>query len=122
MLSALSQIETKAPAASLGLKILAGPFAGQEFDLTAAPVHIGRDPGQCQLVIPSSYPGISKLHCRASLSPQKDSVTIEDCGSSNGTYLDSGQPILSGSPSQLKLGDRFYLNDRDVMFEVCVDP
>jgi serine/threonine protein kinase len=121
MLQCLKDLELIPAVALLALKVVSGPFAGQEIGLGGGQIMIGRDPGQCQLVIPASYAGISKIHCRASLSSGGDSVAVEDCGSSNGTFLDSGQAIPAGRPVLLIEGDRFYLSSRDVMFEVCLE-
>jgi hypothetical protein len=102
------------------LKGVAGFYAGSLVPLDA-PLILGRDQQQANVVFPASLTGISKLHCRVARTPD-GRVTVEDLGSSNGTFLATGQPCLAGRPVPLRPGDRFYLGSISNMFEIELVP
>jgi PAS domain-containing protein len=64
---------------------------------------IGRQSGNT-VVLQSSK--ISKNHCRLVVS--NDEVTVEDLGSSNGTFVNG---VLSNKPKAVKVGDRISVGD-----------
>ena len=64
------------------LLIKEGPNSGQEVDLEGATV-LGRDPASATLVIED--PEASRRH--ASVAPSATGVTVEDLGSTNGTFV-----------------------------------
>jgi hypothetical protein len=64
------------------LLIKEGPNSGQELDVDSEVV-VGRDPASASLVIED--PEASRRH--ASLTPGGSGVTVEDLGSTNGTYV-----------------------------------
>ena len=70
----------------LQLQVLEGPQAGQELDLDG-PVVVGRDPEGAQLVIDD--PEASRRH--ASLTPEGQSLSVEDLGSTNGTFVNGSR-------------------------------
>lgn len=107
-----------APAAPLSpaLKGVAGYYAGSSVPLEA-PLILGRDQQQANIVFPPNLTAISKLHCRVARTPD-GKVTLEDLGSSNGTFLASGLPCRAGQPVTLAPGDRFYLGSISNMFEI----
>ena len=78
-----------------------GPSRGNSFDLEQAELVIGREVG-VEILIES--PGISRRHARLSL--QNDVYTIEDLGSSNGTFV-NGERL--SAPRRLKHGDQIRL-------------
>jgi pSer/pThr/pTyr-binding forkhead associated (FHA) protein len=87
------------------LEVFEGPDKGLVISLRATPVNIGRDASSSQLIL--SDTAASRLHARVTLT-EGDVVSIEDLGSSHGTYLNSQK--LSGivhlNPSdQLKIGN-----------------
>jgi hypothetical protein len=103
------------------LRGISGHFAGMQIKLDGNPVIIGRDPHVCQLVFPSGTKGVSRAHCKIHFNVRSDgggSWSLEDCGSTEGTFLDSGERLKPGQPRSLHAHDRFYLSDRDTMFEV----
>jgi S1-C subfamily serine protease len=106
------------------LRVVSGDLAGAEVALDAKPVTIGRDPASCQLVFPAKADLVSERHCTLRYDPRHGALLIEDLGSMNGTFLESGtsgQPgerLKPGSPRPLQTGDRFYLGDARFMFEV----
>ncbi len=85
------------------LIVIEGTSKGETFPLiqsgTAGPVHliIGRDPG-VDLLIESS--GVSRRHAQITI--QGDQCTLEDLGSSNGTFL-NGERLTQ--PRRLRNGD-----------------
>lgn len=105
--------------AARALEVVAveGPLSGQRFVLRDSRLSIGRDPLQCRVVVTSEEANVSRLHCTL----RKDAggaVMLEDCCSSNGTFLDSGERIVPGQPRALHPNQRFYLGSRSVMFQL----
>lgn len=78
-----------------------GSGSGMQFDLREPEVILGRDPS-ADIVLES--PGISRRHAR--IASQGDTATVEDLGSSNGTFV-NGQRI--DSPTVLQSGDEIGL-------------
>src|SRR2546423_13702407 len=70
------------------LQIIEGPNVGRELDIDAAAV-VGRDPGSADLVLED--PDASRRH--ATLTPDTPGLTIEDLGSTNGTFV-NGERIV----------------------------
>lgn len=100
------------------VKGLTGYFEGKEFVLRMGPIMIGRDPNRCQVVYPSTTSDISRRHCFVHYDAVAQTYFVEDLGSSNGTFLQSGERLISGRPYFLKPGDRFYLSGKHYTFEV----
>jgi serine protease Do len=100
------------------LRGVAGFYAGNEIELDGNALVIGRDPRQSQLVIPPSAEGISSRHCHIRFDAVRQAVVLEDCGSTNGTYLASGERLQPGVARVINAGERFYLNDTQTMFEL----
>jgi hypothetical protein len=70
------------------LQIIEGPGAGRELDLAGAAV-IGRDPGGAALVLEDAE--VSRRH--ASVIPEGQSVSVEDLGSTNGTFVNGDRLV-----------------------------
>ena len=104
-------------ARELELIAVDGPLSGQRFVMRERRLSIGRDPAQCRVVISSEGVKVSRLHCTLRKDPG-GAVMLEDCNSSNGTFLDSGERILPGQPRRLQPNQRFYLGTRSVMFQL----
>lgn len=98
-----------------------GYYEGQTIELSDDTLYFGRDSTQCQLVFPSDSIEIGKKHCSIKYDNKNQLFVIEDCASTNGTYLQSGQKIVSNGREFLKSGDRFYLSTINNTFEVRVD-
>jgi hypothetical protein len=94
-----------------------GPLAGAAVDLTIDPIVIGRDPKEANLII-TSNPGISRRHCIITMDNDKQNIILEDCGSKNGTFLESGTRLEPGKTYLLQGDDRFYLINPGILFEV----
>ena len=99
------------------LRAVSGDLVGSEVRLDQNPVTVGRDPNACQMVFPSTADLISKRHCILRRDRQRG-VLLEDCGSMNGTFLQSGERLTPGSPRRLDPNDCFYLADPLFMFEI----
>ena len=97
---------------------MTGEFAGTIVELDEHPLVIGRDPRVAQLIYPPDVKNISKRHCAIRYDPQRRDFSIEDCWSTNGTFLNSGAEIEPGRPMHLSPGSQFFLSDRINLFEV----
>src|SRR4051795_6606910 len=86
--------------ADLQLIVVDGPNAGTEFDIAGSSV-IGRDPSSGIVL---DDPEASRRH--ASVSAEGDAITVEDLGSTNGTYV-AGERI-EGS-RRISSGDRIRI-------------
>ena len=84
------------------IAITEGPNAGRELDVEG-PTVVGRDPAAAQLVIDD--PEASRRH--ASLEPSGTGVTVEDLGSTNGTFL-NGERVTgaqeAGAGDEIRIG------------------
>jgi Nif-specific regulatory protein len=90
------------------LIVLNGPQAGQTRYLSPdAPVTIGRHPSR---ELPLDDDKASRLHARVAF--RADCWHIEDCGSRNGTYVNS-QPVQQ---AVLEPGDLIRIGDRLILF------
>jgi hypothetical protein len=47
---------------------------------------------------------------------------LEDHGSTNGTFLASGERLTPNLMRELRAGDRFYIGDLRNQFEVAMEP
>ncbi|HKV39737.1 MAG TPA: FHA domain-containing protein [Blastocatellia bacterium] len=114
------QAAAPAMAPKVVLRGVSGFYAGNEVGLDERPLFIGRDPAVCQLVFPASVERISGRHCMVRYDRSSNSVVLDDCQSTNGTFLQSGQQVKAGTPWRLRPNERFYLSDPENMFEVAV--
>ena len=103
------------PRASMPIiRWLYGPFAGQNMTIvTGTSMHIGRDTGN-QVIFPKDTHGVSRQHCVLRAKPE---LTIEDCGSSAGTFVD-GKKLPPHLPSRLTTGQKVALGSGKNSFEV----
>jgi len=81
---------------------------------------MGRDPHRCQLVFPAECGDIGRQHARLRFDAGAGAFVLEDCGSANGTFLDSGERLAPNQPRRLPSGARFYLSSRAFQFEVTI--
>ncbi len=103
------------------LRGITGPYTNTSVPLDAGKIAIGRDTSLCQLVLPADASDIGRRHCTVYWDPAEATFWLEDCWSSNGTFLDRGERIASGVPQRLKPGERFYLASRHCQFEVALE-
>ena len=102
------------------LRGVSGRYAGQSIPLTTRPCVLGRDPAGANLVFTAESTHVSKKHCQLRYDPAAQRVLLSDAGSSNGTFLISGERLQPGQEVALRAGDRFYLGNRDNLFEVSL--
>ena len=95
--------------ATSGMKLVLrqGPRAGQSFDLIKPVMIIGREAGNDIII---EDPQVSRHHVK--LTQQGASYTVEDLGSTNGTFID-GHRVMT--PTLLVLGAKLGLGDTVVL-------
>jgi ABC-2 type transport system ATP-binding protein len=98
--------------ASVELRIIQGPDAGQSIELTGSVV-IGRDPA-ADLVLGDDQ--VSRRHCR--ITSDGTVGTVEDLGSTNGTYVDDR--LVAGSQA-LRAGARIALGNTVIEYALPLD-
>jgi len=111
------------PAPGVGvpvLRLLSGEEAGEEIPLDDTLV-IGREAALCNVV--RRRGDLSRQHCAVRYDRGRGVFQIEDLGSTNGTFVERGEADQTAQPLQevtLNPGDRFFLVDRDELFEVAL--
>lgn len=99
---------------------LTGEFSGRSIPIDDRGITIGRDASLCQVTFSQNVPGISRRHCTLSFNRVSSTFVLVDIGSSYGTFLESGMRVIQGQAVNLRAGDRFYLAERNNMFEVRI--
>jgi S1-C subfamily serine protease len=102
----------------LRLRGVSGTYAGKEFPVTAEPITLGRDPHMSQIVFDAQDSVVSKRHCIVRLDRSTGGMFVEDCGSTNGTFLETGERLRAGEPRLIRPYGSFYLGDRRHSFQV----
>jgi pSer/pThr/pTyr-binding forkhead associated (FHA) protein len=64
---------------------------------------------------------IGRKHCVLRFDATVQAFLLEDCDSTNGTFLRAGQRLAPGSPKLLRPGQRFYLSNPMTLFEVDIE-
>lgn len=95
-----------------------GEHAGASYKLQDRRLLIGRDAGLCGVVFPYEAGEVSRRHCTVRYVPEEKIFLLEDHGSSNGTFLESGVRLEPGKQYELRDGDRFSLSGASHSFEV----
>ncbi len=103
------------------LRGVAGQYAGKSFSLDAGPSILGRDQRAANLVFAAEADSISKRHCTVSWDATRGTFVVEDLGSTNGTYLATGERLAPGRPRDLPSGSRFFIGDLRNQFEVRME-
>ena len=103
------------------LRGIAGQYAGSSISLETAASTLGRDPQAANLVFSSEADSISKRHCTIRWEGARGVFVIEDLGSTNGTFLDTGERLPPGQPRDMHAGERFYIGDLRNQFEVMME-
>src|SRR5512136_2851434 len=97
-----SEAEPKAEQRGVGtLTLSVGGQSGRSYPIGEKGLIVGRDPGQCDIVI--SDPNVSRLH--AWVTVKKGEVVVIDRGSTNGTYVNN----VKVENAKLKSGDVIQL-------------
>ena len=84
-----------------------GPQMGKTYEIPAAGLVFGRDPGQASVVVPDDH--VSKVH--AVLTPSPKGLLLEDRGSTNGTFVNQVGP-QGVQQAYVKAGDRIILGSK----------
>lgn len=103
------------------LRGLSGHFSSQRLTMDQGQFIMGRDARVCNLVFPVNTEKVSKRHCVLRFDAMQGRFVLEDCFSTNGTYLANGQRIAAGQSVLLEPGGQFYLADRENLFEVGLE-
>lgn len=104
------------------LRGISGPYANATMFMDDKPIAIGRDAKVCQLVMPSDADDIGRRHCTIRWDRTAGTFLLEDCWTTNGTFLGNGEIIEPGKPKPINPGDQFYLANRQYQFEVALEP
>jgi hypothetical protein len=104
------------------LKGVAGEYLGAAFPLESGASTLGRDPNAANLVFTGEASSISKRHCSVRWDAGRRVFLLEDHGSTNGTFLASGERLAPNVPRELRPGERFYIGDLRNQFEVAMEP
>jgi hypothetical protein len=102
------------------LRGVAGQYAGSTIPIESATT-LGRDPRASNLVFGQDSDSVSKRHCSVRWDAGKAVFVVEDLGSTNGTFLATGERIGSGQARELRPGQKFYLGDHKNQFEVALE-
>jgi FHA domain len=103
------------------LKGIAGQYAGAAIALDSGPSLLGRDQSAANLVFSADSDSVSKRHCVVRWDAARGVFTLEDLGSTNGTFLSTGERLPPGQPRDLRPGERFYIGDLRNQFEVSTE-
>ena len=96
--------------------LFSGDHPGRVYTLFRDSVLIGRaDDADVQVVDPS----VSARHARIVNGPH--GFEIEDLGSTNGTFVGSGERLAAGQPRDLRSGEKFWIGDQRNQFAVTVE-
>jgi len=96
---------------------LAGQYGGASIPIELHPTVLGRDQSVANLVFGADSDSISKRHCAVRWDAARRTFVLEDLGSTNGTFLATGERLTPGHPRELRPGDRFYVGDMRNQFE-----
>jgi hypothetical protein len=100
---------------------VAGQYAGKSFSLDAGPSVLGRDQRAANLVFAAEAQSISKRHCMVSWDAARATFVLQDLGSTNGTFLATGERLTPGQSRDLPVGARFFIGDLRNQFEVRME-
>jgi len=100
---------------------LAGQYAGASIPVDARASVMGRDQTAVNLVFGPEADAVSKRHCSIRWDAARRVFVLEDLGSTNGTYLATGERLVPGQPRELRPGERFYIGDLRNQFELRME-
>ena len=103
------------------LRGVEGQYAGKSFSLEAGPSVLGRDQRAANLVFAPEAHTISKRHCMVSWDSARKTFVVQDLGSTNGTFLATGERLAAGQSRDLPEGGRFFIGDLRNQFEVRME-
>jgi S1-C subfamily serine protease len=103
------------------LKVISGPYNGTEVSLEKRQITIGRNKQICNVVIPEECAKISNKHATIRAIPITGSNSrfiLRDENSTHGTFMENGEKLSPNTDRWLEDGDRFYLVNREFMYQV----
>jgi hypothetical protein len=109
------------PGAQPALRGVTGQYQGKSFPLDGGPSVLGRDQRSANLVFAAEADSVSKRHCMVSWDGARKTFVIQDLGSTNGTFLATGERLTPGQSRDLPPGGRFFIGDLRNQFEVRMD-
>lgn len=92
-----------------------GIMANRSFNINGSIV-LGRNSQKCNVCFPVDSKGISGVHCQ--IRQASGGYEILDLGSSNGTFLGSGQKLTPNVPVFIPDGTYFYLGSAEQLFQI----
>lgn len=92
-----------------------GFMANRSFNINGSIV-LGRNPQKCTVCYPVDSKGISGVHCQ--IRQTASGYEIMDLGSSNGTFLGSGERLTPNVPVFIPDGTFFYLGSAEQLFQI----
>ncbi len=104
-----------APSRSAVITGMKGILANKTFPI-AGSIVMGRNSQKCNVCFPVDAQGISGVHCQ--IRQVNGGYEIMDLGSSNGTYLGSGQKLTPNVPVSIPDGTYFYLGSAEQLFQI----
>lgn len=107
-----SAVQISRGAVITGMK---GIMANRSFNVNGSIV-LGRNMQKCDVCFPVDSKGISGVHCQ--IRQSGSGYEIMDLGSSNGTFLGSGQKLTPNVPVFLPDGTYFYLGSAEQLFQI----
>ncbi len=115
-------VEKNIVGAHSSLTIERGTSVGKKFILSAEESYIGRwdaDNGifpDVDLDAHDPEAKVSRRHAR--IIQQKGNFSVEDLGSTNGTYINRGRRLIPGNPNLLKDGDEIIVGKTFLRFNI----
>ncbi|MBF0189006.1 MAG: GGDEF domain-containing protein [Magnetococcales bacterium] len=97
----LIRLEEEVIGKPAAIVLLKGDAGDSVFDLPAGTIALGR--GWSNDIILQST-GVSRDHCRFQVDERTQNITVEDLGSSNGTFINNNR-IAANTPTELGEGD-----------------
>lgn len=92
-----------------------GIMANRSFNINGSIV-LGRNAQKCNVCFPVDSKGISGVHCQ--IRQVSGGYEIVDLGSSNGTFLGSGERLTPNAPVFIPDGTYFYLGSAEQLFQI----
>ncbi len=106
------------PVQSARLVALGGSLRGLDIGFAGHTLTLGRDRRVCTVIFPESASEVSKTHAALDWDATRGVACLRDLGSTNGTYLASGQRLVPGQVVVIRPGEQFFLGHPSNTFAV----
>lgn len=107
-----------APVSGPALVAFSGHLAGARVPFAGRTLTLGRDARVCEVAFPETASEVSKRHAALVWDGARGVAFVKDLGSTNGTFLATGERLTPGEPRALRPGERFYLGHEANAFAV----